>query len=75
MGSGLAYMSFMSGSIFVSILLVLALLGTLASLFLGLVGFVRHGSADPERSNRLMRWRVMMQAATIALFALWLMMS
>ncbi|MEX2642987.1 MAG: twin transmembrane helix small protein [Acetobacterales bacterium] len=65
----------MTGSIFVSILLVLALLGTVGSLFLGLVGFVRHGSTDPERSNRLMRWRVMMQAAAIGLFALWLMTS
>ncbi len=60
-------------SFLISLLLVGAILGTLGTLFAGLVSFVRHGSADPERSNRLMRWRVIMQAVSIGLFALWLM--
>lgn len=62
------------GGFFVSILLVLAVLGTLGTLVAGLVGFVRHGSTDPERSNRLMRWRVIMQAVSIGLFGLWLLL-
>lgn len=49
-------------------LLVLAMLGTLAVLFAGMLGMVR-GDASPARSNRLMRWRVVLQAAALVLFA------
>ncbi len=54
---------------FLTILLVLAMLTTLGVLFAGLIGFVR-GSATPEQSNALMRWRVIAQAGALVLFAL-----
>ena len=45
------------------------MLATLGVLFAGLLGLVRNdGSAT--RSNQLMRWRVILQGAALALFAL-----
>ncbi|MBX6375236.1 MAG: twin transmembrane helix small protein [Acetobacteraceae bacterium] len=52
-----------------TILLVLAMLAVLGTLFAGIVGLVR-GNGDGARSNRLMRWRVLLQAVALALFAL-----
>jgi hypothetical protein len=52
-----------------TILVVLAMLGVLATLFAGMVGLVR-GNGNAARSNRLMRWRVILQGVAIALFAL-----
>jgi hypothetical protein len=54
---------------FLSVLVGLAMLGTLGVLFAGMLGLVR-GGGDPERSNRLMRWRVILQFIALALFAL-----
>ncbi|MGI4953813.1 MAG: twin transmembrane helix small protein [Janthinobacterium lividum] len=54
---------------FVAILTGLAMLGTLGTLFAGMLGLVR-GSGNPGRSNALMRWRVMLQGASLALFVL-----
>ena len=54
---------------FLVILLALLMLGTLGVLFAGLVGMVR-GGGDPRKSNALMRWRVILQAAALLLFAL-----
>ena len=51
------------------ILVVLMMLATLGVLFAGLVGLVRGGN-DPMRSNRLMRWRVLLQAGTLLMFML-----
>jgi hypothetical protein len=45
-------------------LLFLAMAGVLAVLILGMLGLAR-GGADPMRSNRLMRWRVILQAAAL----------
>ncbi len=45
------------------------MLATLGVLFAGLIGLAR-GGADPYRSNRLMRWRVLLQAGTLLLFLL-----
>jgi len=53
----------------VIILLVLAMLGTVGVLFAGMLGLVR-GGGDPARSNRLMRWRVLLQAGALLLFML-----
>jgi hypothetical protein len=53
---------------FLIVLLVALMLGTLGVLFAGLIGV--GGNGDPERSNRLMRWRVILQAAALLLFAL-----
>ena len=57
----------------VTILLAVAMLGTLGVLFAGMVGMVR-GDADGVRSNALMRWRVTLQGAALALFALLLLL-
>ena len=52
-----------------TILVVLSMLATLGTLFAGMLGLVRD-TGDGERSNRLMRWRVILQGVTLALFAL-----
>lgn len=54
---------------FLTILVGLAMLGTVGVLFVGLFGMVR-GDADPMRSNVLMRWRVVFQGAALVLFAM-----
>ncbi|HVB67587.1 MAG TPA: twin transmembrane helix small protein [Acetobacteraceae bacterium] len=59
--------------ILVAILAGLAMLGVLGVLAAGLIGVAR-GGGDPERSNRLMRWRVMLQGAAILLIVLLLWM-
>jgi hypothetical protein len=46
----------------------LALLATLGVLVAGLLGFARGGS--PERSNMLMRYRIVAQAVALVLFLL-----
>ena len=51
------------------VLVVLMMLATVGVLFAGLIGLTRPGH-DPYRSNRLMRYRVLLQAGTLALFAL-----
>ena len=50
-------------------LMVFAMIGVVGVLGAGILGFVR-GGGDPERSNRLMRWRVILQAVAILLFVL-----
>lgn len=52
-----------------TILVALSMLATLGTLFAGMIGMGR-ATASPERSNRLMRWRVILQGITLALFAL-----
>ncbi len=52
-----------------AILTGLAMLGTLGTLFAGMLGVVRD-SNNPARSNALMRWRVMLQGVTLGLFLL-----
>ena len=51
------------------VLVVAMMLATVGVLFAGLFSMTRIGH-DPYRSNRLMRWRVLLQAGTLALFAL-----
>ncbi len=51
------------------VLIVLMMASTLGVLFAGLIGLAR-GGGDPYRSNRLMRWRVLLQAGTLLLFVL-----
>ncbi|MCW3473393.1 twin transmembrane helix small protein [Limobrevibacterium gyesilva] len=52
-----------------TILVAVCMFATLAVLLAGMLGLVR-GDGDPMRSNRLMRWRVILQGVTLALFAL-----
>ena len=54
-------------------LIGLLMLGTLGVLFAGLFTMVR-STPDPARSNRLMRWRVVLQGAALLLLVI-LMMS
>lgn len=51
------------------VLVGLAMAGVLGVLLAGMVGLVR-GDEDAGRSNRLMRWRVILQGVALALFAL-----
>lgn len=53
---------------FFTVVIGLLMLGTLGVLIAGMVGMVR-GGGDPTRSNRLMRWRVILQGAALLLFA------
>ncbi len=50
------------------VLLVVVMLAVLGVLGAGMIGVARGG--DPASSNRLMRWRVMLQGLAIAIFAL-----
>jgi hypothetical protein len=52
-----------------TILVALAMLATLGILFAGMIGLV-NGKHDPGRSNRLMRWRIIMQGVALLLFVL-----
>jgi Hypoxia induced protein conserved region len=56
-------------TIFLTVLVALAMLGTLGVLFAGMLGMVR-GDGDPRRSNALMRWRVLLQGVALVLFVL-----
>ena len=51
------------------ILVGLGMLATLGVMLAGMVGLVR-GDENGGRSNALMRWRVILQGITLALFAL-----
>jgi Hypoxia induced protein conserved region len=54
---------------FLAILVAILMFATLGVLFAGLFGLVR-GDGDPARSNRLMRWRIILQGGALLLFAL-----
>ncbi len=56
-----------------TILVGLGLLATLGTLFAGMLGLAQDGGAG--RSNALMRWRVLLQGVTIALFVLLLLLT
>ena len=58
---------------FLTILLVLAMLGTLTVLGLGVASMLRGG--DPRRSNKLMQSRVIMQALALLLLALLMLLA
>jgi hypothetical protein len=52
-----------------AILVALMMLATLGVLLAGLLGLAR-GGTNSQRSNLLMRWRVVLQAGTLLLFLL-----
>ena len=54
---------------FLAISVAILMFATLGVLFAGLFGLVR-GGGDPQRSNKLMQWRVILQGAALLLFAL-----
>ncbi|MSO69198.1 MAG: twin transmembrane helix small protein [Alphaproteobacteria bacterium] len=53
----------------VQILVYVAMAGTVVVLFMGL-GTIGKGGKDGNRGNRLMRWRVGLQLAAVALLAI-----
>lgn len=53
---------------FLTLLIILAMLATLGVLFAGLIGMARGTSGDT--SQKLMRYRVLLQGAALVLFAL-----
>ena len=55
--------------VFFMALVALAMLGVLGVLLAGMIGLAR-GGGDPRRSNKLMQWRIILQAAALALFML-----
>ena len=58
---------------FVTILLVFAMIGTLAVLGMGVASMLRGG--DPKRSNKLMQSRVIMQALALVLLSVLMLMA
>ena len=60
-------------TVFLTILLVLAMLGTLAVLGFGVANMIRGG--DPRLSNKLMQARVIMQAVALVVLALLMMLA
>ncbi|MCC7045895.1 MAG: twin transmembrane helix small protein [Alphaproteobacteria bacterium] len=58
---------------FLTIVLVIAMLGVVGVLLAGVIGLVRGGN-DPRASNKLMRARVVLQAVALGIFALLLLL-
>jgi hypothetical protein len=58
---------------FITILLVLAMIGTLTVLGFGVGTMLRGG--DPRRSNKLMQSRVIMQALALVLLAVLMLLA
>ena len=50
---------------FLTVLVGILLLATLGVLIAGMLGMVRE--PDPQRSNKLMRWRVILRASAIVM--------
>lgn len=61
--------------VFVIILMVVAMLLVLGTLFGGLISVARGGADAPRRSNRFMRYRVLFQFVAVVLFMLALALS
>ncbi len=53
---------------FLTVLLMVVMLAVLGVLIAGIVGVARGG--NPVRSNRLMRWRVMLQGLALLIFVM-----
>ena len=61
---------------FLAILMAIAMLSTLVVLGLGVASMLRRGGNPPgATSNKLMQYRVLLQAVAIALFALIMLLS
>lgn len=52
------------------ILVVLAILAVLIVLMIGLGGFTTGGEFNRKYANKLMRWRIILQAVAVALIVL-----
>lgn len=56
------------------ILVGLAMLATLGVLFFGVFGMGREGMEARVRSNKLMQWRVILQAGALLLFVIFMLL-
>jgi type II secretory pathway pseudopilin PulG len=59
--------------VFLTIILVLALLGVLGALGVGVFTMIKGG--NPQRSNKMMQMRVIMQAIALVVLAALMMMA
>lgn len=59
--------------VFLTVILVLAMVGVLVALGVGVATMIRGG--DPRRSNKLMQMRVIMQAVALVTLAILMMMA
>ncbi len=59
--------------VFLTVLLVLALVGVLIALGVGVATMLKGG--NPRRSNKLMQMRVLMQAVALVVLAILMMMA
>ena len=57
-------------SMFFNICMVLAMISVLAVLVVGIISMIKGGAFNEKYGNRLMRARVMLQGAALALLAL-----
>lgn len=55
---------------FITVLLVIAMLGTLGVLLFGVINMARGGEFNRRNSNKLMRARIVMQMIALVLFAI-----
>jgi type II secretory pathway pseudopilin PulG len=60
-------------SVFLTVILVLAMLGVLGALGFGVFTMIQGG--NPRRSNKLMQMRVIMQAVALLVLAVLMMMA
>lgn len=57
-----------------TVMIGFAALATLAVVFIGVINMSRKGH-DPRTSNKLMRWRIILQAVAIALIVIFLLIA
>ncbi len=60
-------------NVFLTVILVLAMLGVLIALGVGIATMLKGG--NPRRSNKMMQLRVLMQAVALVVLALLMMMA
>ena len=60
-------------SVFLTVILVLAMVGVLIALGVGVATMIKGG--NPRRSNKMMQMRVIMQAVALVVLAILMMMA
>jgi hypothetical protein len=60
---------------FFVVLIAIAMVATLGALLFGVVTMARGGEGAARRSNKFMRYRVLLQAVAIGLFALLMLLT
>ncbi len=60
---------------FFVVLIAVAMVATLGALLFGVVTMARGGEGAAQRSNKFMRYRVLLQAVAIGLFALLMLLT